>query len=246
MESDPGIRTVESPEKTSLIWFKFFWTGLLIYVASYSISATGQVSYVLCNLFQVLGLILLFSSAAFLVQFKLEDKFLKLILFVYFSWSFVVIVRGIEFNYLFIKQMLFDPSLGILPYLVPIVIFFPKEPKNFKGLFDLTIIFCFIFFIYDALFIRQLLYPTNDTQSQSIIEEFTQQLSFPCGFILLTFLYHPRKRNLLVLMTLVISFILVIIRARRGLIFMVFNMLIFSYMIYQYVNKNIYCQPLKI
>jgi hypothetical protein len=88
------------------------------------------------------------------------------------------------------------------------------------------------------LFIKQLLHPYNNLSGQGIIEYFTQDLSFATGFIVLTFVYHSRKRTLIALFVLILTFLLAVIRARRGLIFVSFTMLIFSYIIYQIANKG--------
>jgi len=69
-------------------------------------------------------------------------------------------------------------------------------------------------------------------------EYFTQHLSLPLGFLLLTFIYRSSRKNWIALIILGLSFLLAVIRARRGLIFMTFSMLLFSYLIYQYVNKT--------
>ncbi len=74
--------------------------------ASYAISATDQVNYVVCNLFQVLGLFLLLPSAVFLIHIKIENNYLKIVYFIYILWLIGQFIRGVEFDYQTIKQLL--------------------------------------------------------------------------------------------------------------------------------------------
>ena len=238
MEDYQEILTEEIPDKGTLTALKLFWLGFIIYIVSFTISTSDQVNYVVCNIFQIFGLLLLVPSAILLIRFKFENKYLRIIYFLYCCWLLGVIIRGIEFDYLSVKRLLFDPNAGFFLYLVPLVMLFPKDPKYLKKVFDVIIFFCFVFFIYDLIFLKLLLYPLNDMRSQAIIEYFSQQLGLPGGFLLLTFVYHTRKRNLLVLITLLFMFILTVIRARRGLMFMSFSMIAFSYFIYQLTNKE--------
>ena len=238
MEDYQEILTEEIPDKGTLTALKLFWLGFIIYIVSFTISTSDQVNYVVCNIFQIFGLLLLVPSAILLIRFKFENKYLRIIYFLYCCWLLGVIIRGIEFDYLSVKRLLFDPNAGFFLYLVPLVMLFPKDPKYLKKVFDVIIFFCFVFFIYDLIFLKLLLYPLNDMRSQAIIEYFSQQLGLPSGFLLLTFVYHTRKRNLLVLITLLFMFILTVIRARRGLMFMSFSMIAFSYFIYQLTNKE--------
>lgn len=233
---EPEIQ--ETKDKAFPIWLNFFWFGLIIYIASYVISTTDEVNYVVCNIFQILGLLFLMPSAILLISLRIANNYFRIIFYIYFIWLIGVVLRGIEFDYQTTKQLLFDPNSGIFLYLVPCVIFIPLTPSFLKRLFDVIVILSVIYLIYDLIFIRQLLYPRENMRSQAMFEYFTQQLSLPGGFLLLTYIYHSKKRNLLILFIMVMTFLLAVIRARRGLILMSFSMLFFSYFIYQYVNKN--------
>ena len=46
----------ESLDRTSVAAINLFWLGFIIYVVSYTISTTDEVNYVVCNVFQLLGL----------------------------------------------------------------------------------------------------------------------------------------------------------------------------------------------
>lgn len=228
----------EKDKKKDLIPLNLFWLGFIIYITSYAISSTDQVNYVLINVVQVFGLLLLVPSAFFLCHLKIEDNFLSIVFLIYVFWSMTIVLRGFRFDYDTIKQMLFNPVRGIFPFLVPIVLLFPKKISFYKKIFNVILILSIFFLIFCILFIKDLLYPNNYFLSQGIIETFAQQLSLSVGFIMLTFIYHSKSRNLFSLFVMTVTFVFAAIRARRGLIFMSFSMLFFSFLIYQYANKT--------
>lgn len=215
-----------------------FWIGFIIYTSAFSISTTGQVNYVVCNLFQVFGLILLISSAAFLVNFRLDDSYLKVLLSLYLIWTLGVIIRGFLIDYEFIKFVLFNAYESLFIYLTPIVVFFPKTQDHLKKLFVVIIVLGFIYLLYDMIFIKDLLVNYDIKNSQAIIEYFSKTLSIPCGFIILTYIYHSRKMNLIALFVIVLTFILAIIRARRGLALLAIFPIIGSYFVFLVYSKN--------
>ncbi|HBC78655.1 MAG TPA: hypothetical protein DEO60_03115 [Bacteroidales bacterium] len=232
-------KTIDEPsDKSMILTQNLFWIGFVIYIASYVISTSNQVNYVICNLLQVLGLVIFLPSAVILIQYKFDNSYLKVVFPVYCLWLITVMLRGVEFDYQTIKQLLFDPASGMFLYLVPFVLLIPVTPAFLKKLFFVIVILGMLYLLYDLIFIKQLLYPTENIRSQAITEYFTQHLSLPAGFVLLTFIYHKRKTNLLLLFTLIIAFLLAVIRARRGLMFMSFSILAFSLLFYQVSNKT--------
>jgi hypothetical protein len=227
----------DSSIRTTLIASDLFWLGFIIYAASYAISATDEVNYVVCNLLQIIGLVLLLPSAIGLISLKIENNFLKVVFPIFILWQIWTVIRGVEFDYLIAKQLLFDPNLGMFLYLTPMAMLIPVNFTFLKKTFQAVVILCIVYLIYDLIFIHQLLFPYENMHSQAIFEYFTQQLSLAGGFLLLTFIYHSKKVDLFVLFTMLTTFILAVIRARRGLTFMTFTMMGFTYIIYQYYNK---------
>jgi hypothetical protein len=227
----------EPVDRASVAAINLFWLGFLIYVVSYTISATDEVNYVVCNVFQLLGLFLLLPSSAILIYLKIENSFLRIMFFTYILWQVATVIRGFEFDYEVAKQLLFDPNSGAFLYLAPVIMLIPVNINFLKKIFQVIIVLSIFFIFYDIIFIRQLVYPSENMRSQAMIEYFTQQLSLCGGLLLLTYFYHSRKANLFILFTMAVTFLLAVIRARRGLIFMTFSML-FSYLIYHYINKT--------
>lgn len=232
------IKITQANNKISDIASPIFWLGFIIYSASYTISETAQVNYVICNIFQIIGMFLMLPSAVILISIRIESIFFKVLFLVFILWQILTVIRGIELNYQIAKVLLFDPNMGIFLYIAPVVALIPVSRPFLKRTFQTIIVLSIIYLLYDILFLRQLLYPQENMRSQAIFEYFTQQLSLSSGFMLLTFIYHKRRVNLFILFTIFVTFMLAVIRARRGLIFMTFSMLFFTYLIYQFENKT--------
>lgn len=224
-------------KRDSLI-FNYFWTGFIIYTSAFAISATGQVNYVVCNIFQILGIMLLIPASFFLVRFKIEDEYLKIMYPIYLVWTLGVIMRGFLLEYNFVKILLFDAYMGIFLYLTPLILLFPKDIIHIKKLFIVIVIVGAVFVFYDLLFIKDLIVNYDIKSSQSIIEYFSKTLSIPCGFILLTYIYHSKKMNLFALFVLGLTFLFCIIRARRALALLAIGPIIGSYLVYLFYSNN--------
>ena len=66
-----------------------------------------------------------------------------------------------------------------------------------KKVFLVIVTLSFFFLLYDTLFFRQLLWGTpGTTVATGLIETFAGNLALPCGFLLLTFIYHSNRRNI--------------------------------------------------
>lgn len=237
MSENKIIFLKEPSNRSSIIAMDLFWLGFIIYITSSSISVTGQVNYVMFNLFQILGLLFMLPSAAYVIQFKTNNEYLKITYTLYCCWLMGIVIRGIRFDYQFIKQMLFETNLGILPYFVPLILLFPISIPFLKKLFNVIVILSVFYLFFNLLFFKTTFNPLNDSQSRGVFEKFTQHLSLSAGFLILTYIYHNRTKGLFALVVLILTFIFSTIRARRGLMFISFNILIFAYILYQYINK---------
>lgn len=216
-----------------------FWLGFIIYTLAYTLSTTQAVSFILCQVFQTLGLFLLIQASIKLVKYHIENKYLKVIYPLYCFWLLITLMRGFAFNFDFLKGMLFDAWFGMFLYFVPLLLIFPRSITFYKKAFQAIIILCLAYILLDIVFLRQLLNRdiTNLT-SQALVEYFSKTLAVPCGFILLTYLYHSRKTKIISLGVMLLCFLLSTIRARRGLMFMAISPLIFAYFIYLFTNRG--------
>jgi len=132
--------------------------------------------------------------------------------------------------------MFFGADYGLFIYFTPLIILFPSNPSFYKKIFDAIVIFGIFFIIYDVLFIRDLLDRTGDTQE--FIEHFGKSLSIPCGFILLTYKYHSKKRIIFTGGVMILTLLFSIYKARRGLSSICLSILMFSYLLYLINTKK--------
>lgn len=225
-------------EKKELQILNFFWIGFIIYTSAYTISTSNLVNYPVCNLFQILGLMILIPSAFLLFRLKFDNEYLKVVFLLYCIWQIVVILRGFIFSYEYVKQLIFNAYGGIFIYLSPLILLFPRNLNYIKKVFQVIIILGIIYLVYDLIFIRELTVSYDDKNSQAIVEYFSKTLSIPCGFILLSYMYHSRKINFLALFIITITFFFAILRARRALALLALAPLVFSYIIYFIHSKN--------
>lgn len=222
---------------TDLKTLNFFWIGIIIYTLGYTLSVTDRFNVVICQMVQLLGIFLFVPSTVRLAEFKFESGYLKVLFVLYYIWISTVILRGIEFNYYNIKLMLFEAYEGIFLYFVPIILLFPKNLLFYKKAFDAIIIIAFFGFFHDFLVIGDILNRGSD-EGKGYLEMFSKTLAVPAGLILLTFLYHPAKRKMLALFILGLTTVLAVYRARRSLILMAINPLLFAYLLHLITSKK--------
>jgi len=225
--------------KKKLRNLNIFWIGFAIYCLSYTLTATNHANFKFLQAFQALGLICIFSTIISLIQIKFDNLYLKIIYLIYIFWLFSLIIKGYNFlfNFTYLKFFLFDPSYGGMLYFAPLMLLFPRDLVYYKKAFDIIIILGGFYILYDVVFVKDLLNADRTSlESQGIVETFSN-LSFSCGFLLLTYAYHSKKKQLLALAIMIFSLLFAIIRARRGLILMYGNMIFFSYILFFFHSK---------
>src|SRR3954454_23718838 len=75
-----------------------FWTGFLIYTLSFTLSTSTHVNYIVCQIFQSIGLALLVPTTFKLAQLKFDNAYLHILFILFCLWSISIIVRGFDFN----------------------------------------------------------------------------------------------------------------------------------------------------
>jgi hypothetical protein len=212
---------------------EYFFYGFTIYSLTVVLTATQHVNFHICQGLQILGLLLMITSIFGGANLKIDNAYLRFIYVPYCLWLAYLVIQGFasKFDYTFLKDFLFNPYSGTL-YFAPLFLLFPRNITFYKKLIDFICIFGIFFILYDVVFVRDLLNSDhNDAASQGIVETFSD-LSFASGFILLTYAYHGRKKQLLALAVVLMQLLFVVYRARRGLLVMYSEILLFSYIFY--------------
>ncbi len=226
-----GLHSVSKKEVKSI---KLFWLGFTIYSFAYTLTSIPSIPVKISQAAQLPGLILLIAGSVKLISLKLESIYLKIFFNLYFIWLLFIVSRGIGsvLNYSGIKDFLFDANFGGLIYFAPLLVLFPKSFYFYKTLFNTIIVFAILYLVLDVVFVKYLLNPDRTSLISLSVVEIFSQLSFPCGFLLLAYLYNPRQKQFLIAGVILLSILLAIYRARRGMILMFSDVAIFSYLLY--------------
>jgi hypothetical protein len=227
--------------KTNL-FLNLFWIGFVVYTLVYTISVTGHIPFKLIVLFQIVqfsSLFMFLISAFVVMRYKIENLFLMITFILFCCWQLSVVFRGFIFNVEYIKTSLLDAWFGVLIYFAPFMILLPKEIISLKKMFNVIIILAVFYLLFDLIFIKELLYPYGGNRlAQALVEYFSRNLSIPCGFIVLTYIYHSNKKNLFSLFIIILTFLFAAVRARRTLMFMSMALLVISYLVFYFSNRG--------
>lgn len=217
----------------------YFWFGFLLYTLSYTILSAGFLTYRIWQPIQFIGLLTFISSSFFLIQYKFENTYLKVVYTLYIIWLFTVIFRGFNFSSEFVKFMMFEDYLGIFPYFTPLILLFPKNLFTYKKLFNIIIILGVAYFVLDAMFIRDLINrDVSNVLSRNILEMFSRHLALASTFLILAYSYQSRNVKIMAWGVVVLTALFALIRARRGMLFLYVNAIAFSLIIYLSQSKK--------
>lgn len=223
-----------SPKKIQSL--NIFWIGFILYTASYLFKGYGNISFKPLELLQLIGLSLFVTKGASLLNTKTKSDYLGAIFIIYMLWSVTVIWRGIQLNYDSVKNMLVNADYGIFTYFAPFILLFPKNITFYKKLSDAILVLGILYLLFSVLFHRELLSRSEDTKGT--IEYLVNYLGMTCGFILMTYRYHTKKRILLALIVMGLSTLFSIYKARRGLSSICISIFIASYFLYLFNTKR--------
>src|SRR5690348_2362432 len=219
--------------KREIIMLNIFWGGALLFELGSCISATGVLSIKQSQAIQAAGVVPMLIGVVTLVKLKMDSGYLRLIFPLLIIWNLFIIFRAenLSLKYDFFKDFFFGSNDSGLIYIAPFVLLFKKNTAQYKKLFYFITVAAILFFLLSAVFIKQLLSKGDNTLGQRIIENF-YDLSIPSAFIILTYLYHTRKRMLIAIASVLLTALLVVVRARRGLIFISTSLLFFCILSY--------------
>lgn len=217
---------------------KYFWIGFIFYTLGYTLSA-ANITYLVCQPMQVLGMALFVGSSIFLVRFRFENKYLRLVYIAYILWLAGIIVRGYNFKLSYVEFSLYQDYLGIFPYFAPLILLFPQTIFSFQKIFNVIILLGILSVLLEVVYVRQLLNrDVTDIASKGIMENVARHLAAPSTFLLLAYSYQTKKIKLVAFGVCMLTILFAIIRARRGLIFTMVIPMVFAYIISLLASKK--------
>jgi hypothetical protein len=199
---------------------KLFWLGFIIYTLCFFLSISiKSAPHMFLSALQGLALLLLIATTFSLIE-RIDGIFyFKFLFTIYFVWLLSILIRGGRVEFDFIQRIFLNPFEGGLYVFVPLMALVSRSAIFLKKMFSTISIFGGIFLIFCILSFRLL---TNSDLSnldaQGAIEYSAKILSIPSAFIVLTQKYHSKRTNRIAMLTLILTLLFSIIRARRGLI----------------------------
>ena len=120
-------------------------------------------------IFQIIGLFLIIPSTIFLIDFRIDEGYLKTVMWLYIIWTISVVIRGFVFDYDTIKLLLFNAFEYLLIYFVQLIVFFQKNVQHFKKIFLIIMISGLIYIILSVDISKQLLVSYDIKESQDMM-----------------------------------------------------------------------------
>lgn len=217
-----------------------FWIGFIIYTLGYFFTISFKSApHMLLSALQGIALLLLVATAISLIE-RIEGPFyFKFFFTIYFIWLLSVLIRGFRIDFNFIQRILLNPFEGGMYVFVPLMALVSRSASFFKRMFSSLSFFGVVFLLYCILDFRLLISPDLDNlEAQGAIEYSAKILSIPSAFIILTQRYHSKKTNRIAIITLIITLLLSIIRARRGLVLITTIPIMFSLWPYMFGSHS--------
>ncbi|MFB6318208.1 O-antigen polymerase [Saccharicrinis sp. FJH54] len=209
---------------------KYFWFGFLIYTLDYTLMISGITLSNITTVLQVLGFGLMLLTAPNIFTLSNNSAYLRITVTLFLSWSLIILVRGINFKYEFLRELITDGSLGILMYLTPFFIFLNFKIRNINIISNLIILLGFSYLILISISVMSIINPLN-IQGQIILEYLSRFLIIPVTYIILTYPFQTKKKKVISFIFIIVALAFAIIRARRGLIFNLLLPVIFAYIL---------------
>jgi hypothetical protein len=214
-----------------------FFLGFILYSLGFALAATGLINYIVCSSIQVVGVFLFFPAIISLINFRIENGYLRILFYLYLCYLITIIFRGFIFEYYLMRNLLIDAWYGLFIYATPLVFLFPMKLGFFKKLIDATKLFAILSLLIFLLFSAYILLKSSD-QAIVMTEIFSRSLGLAAGFVLFTFPYHSWKTNTLSFAVIISIFMLATFHGRRGLMLYMGLILMIAGLIYLSRGEN--------
>jgi len=164
---------------------------------------------------------------------NVSNWYLRISISLLILWELYIVCHGFIFQLPFIWDHLFTDNRA-MSYLLPFAVFLPVTNAVFlQKTFD----FAYKLGVAFLLFLPFLLLYILD--NQDFAEQYVWMLGCSCGFILLTFFYHSKKRVIVSFIVMFLSLFIITIMARRNIMITCACFLFVSLLIIPLFNKNI-------
>ena len=98
-------------------FLNLFWVGFGLYTLGFMLTTMANPIYIICDLLRLVGIVLFVPSAISIINIRFKNRYLKVVYTLYCLWLLTVVIRGLEVDYEFVKNKLFNPFQGIFKVL---------------------------------------------------------------------------------------------------------------------------------
>lgn len=193
-----------------------FWTCVAIYGIGSAFTATHATGMIkVIQVIQALTIFGIIYAVAGTVQFSVKNYFLRITLVIYIMYSIFILFHGYEYTYIFTKRLFFS---SFIKYFFPLILLIPKNLKYYTRIFDVIVVYAIAFLVLNVLYADLVIahYESNVSQKFTF-EGFFKDLGVTISFLLFTFIYHSKYRNVLALIVLLTIIGISTYKARRAI-----------------------------
>ncbi|WP_439489758.1 hypothetical protein [Algoriphagus sp.] len=219
------------PTKSYAVYITMFFVSLLGLSIGYVFSVTTFSLASAYQALQLLSIFLLMFSFTKLIKVNFAFSYYRLVGFIYLLWQAVILLRGdySDMDYMGVKQLIFDLNYGGLNFLIPLVIFFDINMFTIRRIFNVVVLLGLIYLVCaginaSVLFSRDL----TNLISLGTAENYFKYFALPIGLLAFNFRLFNKKVQLLILTTILMIVLVGVFRARRGMLFIVVSISLYS------------------
>ena len=194
--------------KTKKVIYIFIISFSLIPVFRLMASQYGIISASQLTLLLLLALAASIFALSRLIDFEIENSYLRRILPVFFIYELIIVARGLPSNYTAIKDILQSDYIFWI-YVIPLLIFFNKNLITIAYLINAIYLLGIFFLIVCAIHPYYIL-------NRSTAEAFIHPFAFGCGFLLLNSPYITKKKRIVAFLCLLVGAVSFTYLARRN------------------------------
>ncbi|MDN3603808.1 hypothetical protein QWZ00_11850 [Belliella kenyensis] len=224
-------RQKEIIENSDVKFINLFFLGIIVYSFGAGLSDTGYIHPIICSLIQIVGILMFVPGSFFLINFNINQLYLKVVYYVYLVYLISVVFRGFSLDFGFLKVTLFDQWFGVFIYFSPLIMLIPITEEYLRRLLQAIKLFAALFLFFVLITIPYIMV-SGSHEGMRAVEYYSRTFGITSGIILITFPFHSRRTNFLSLGSMFTALMISVYHGRRGLAIYCFLILVIASIVY--------------
>lgn len=227
--------TLNDVDYTQMRSFRLFWIGFFSFSLISILYAYNIIGTFLLNIGKISCVILMFFSFIQSTIIKFDSRLFRFLFWVYITWQIITIARGFSLDYEILVAYFSDNEFAYFAFIPFIIFLLSDNLYNYKYFIQFLIKLNYLFLAFFALFLFSVIKMVNYFEYDFYII----YTSISVGFLLLIYPYLCPKQKKMTILVWFLSFITVVIFARRNLIFSFLVFIALAYFLnYTYHSKK--------